>query len=262
MAFSDQNKSLLGAFPKERPPLPQKIKDIYEKHYKSNREGNTTAASLAQRMEEWLHRQVANDLSPYSNENGSTSQNPLPMKTLEIGAGTLNQLPYEPQCEQYDIIEPFQSLFADSPFKGLIHNVYGDISEVPQTNRYHRITSVAALEHICNLPEVVAISGTLLSEKGCFRASIPSEGRLLWYLGWRLTTGLEFQLKYGLDYGKLMAHEHVNTAQEIEDILRYFFQDVQRKLFGLSPSISLYQFFECQTPLLDRCEAYVRTLKK
>jgi cyclopropane fatty-acyl-phospholipid synthase-like methyltransferase len=56
-----------------------------------------------------------------------------------------------------------------------IRSIYADISEVPAEIQYDRITSVATLEHICNLPEVIARSALLLAKDGVFRASIPSE---------------------------------------------------------------------------------------
>jgi hypothetical protein len=231
-------------FPKTRPALPQEIKDIYSAQYKSNREGDTAAASLAQRMESWLHKKVAGDVT------GST--NPL-LTTLELGAGTLNQLQYEPAVKNYDIVEPFTDLYKNSPLLARVRNVYSDISEIKEINCYDRITSVAVLEHVCNLPELVAKSGLLLTKNGVFRASIPSEGTFLWTLGWKLTTGLEFKLKHGLDYGLLMKHEHVNTADEIESVLSFFFKKVTHKVFGLSKAISLYRYYECCDPIIDRC---------
>lgn len=235
-------------FPKTRPPLPKEIKDIYVAHYKSNREGQTTATSLAQRMESWLHRQVANDvLKPQDSEK----------LTLELGAGTLNQLQYEPSVHLYDIVEPFTDLYINSPALARIRNAYSDISEVPKSNRYDRITSAATLEHICNLPDVIAKSGLLLTENGVLRASVPSEGSWLWTLGWKLTTGLEFWLRHGLDYGLLMKYEHVNTAREIEEVLEYFFNNVKCKVFGLSKSISLYRYYECRNPKIDRCHEFL-----
>ena len=237
-------------FPKMRPPLPEEIRDIYSVHYKSNREGQTTAASLAQRMESWMHRQVARDVA---NPQVSTKV------TLELGAGTLNQLQYEPAVDTYDIVEPFTDLYKSSPLLGKVRNVYSDISEIPSSCGYDRITSVATLEHICNLPEVIARSGLLLADKGVLRASVPSEGTLLWTLGWKLTTGLEFKLKYGLDYGLLMKHEHVNMAKEIEEVLEYFFKEIKCKVFGLSKSISLYRYYECHNPKIDRCREFSRT---
>lgn len=231
-------------FPKQRPALPQAIQDIYAEQYHSNRKGGTSAATLAQRMEAWMHHQVAKDSSAHK-------------VTLELGAGTLNQLQYEPNSLIYDIVEPFHSLYKDSPELHRIRHRYDDVAQIALDTKYNRITSVAVLEHICNLPEVIARCALLLSKDGVFHASIPSEGTWLWTLGWKLTTGLEFNWRHGLDYGLLMKHEHVNTASEIESVLRYFFTDVKFKCFGVGPSASFYQYFECIKPNIVRCSAYV-----
>lgn len=234
-------------YPKKRTVLPESIQQIYVKHYKLNREGQTRATSLAQKMEKWMHRQVARDIVGAGGPEKST---------LELGAGTLNQLPYEPDVGPYDVVEPFADLFTDSPLLGRVRNIYDDITEVPAENRYDRITSIATLEHICDLPTVVAHCCTRLAEGGTFRASIPSEGTLLWTLGWRLTTGLEYRFKYGIDYGILMKYEHVNTAEDIEVVLKYFFDDVDHRVLGIARPLSFYRFYQCSSPRLDRCEAY------
>lgn len=243
--------SRFGNFPKMRPPLPKEIENIYSAHYKSNREGQTGASSLAQRMESWLHKQVAKDV---------TNPQDSAKVTLELGAGTLNQLRYEPTVHSYDIVEPFADLYKSSSLVGKVRDIYSDISEVRDSCRYDRITSVATLEHVCNLPEVIARSGLLLTENGVLRAGVPSEGTLLWTLGWKLTTGLEFRLRYGLNYGLLMKHEHVNTANEIEEILEYFFKEVKCKVFGLCKSFSLYRYYECRNPITERCREYTTSL--
>ena len=237
-------------FPKTRQPLPVEFERIYAEHYKQNRNGLTPASSLAQRMEGWLHTRVARDVRLDHRHRS----------TLELGAGTLNQLRHEPEVGPYDIVEPFKSLYADSPLLPRIRNVYADISQVPEDARYDRITAVATFEHICNLPEVVARAGLLLDSDGSLRVSIPSEGTPLWTLGWKLTTGLEFRLRHGLDYGILMRHEHVNSAREIETLLRHFFDDVEDAAFGLSKGLSLYQFYACERPNLQRCAAYLEAL--
>ena len=234
-------------FPKIRPSLPNEVQEIYASHYKSNREVETTASSAARRMESWLHRQVAKDVVTSGASLGST---------LELGAGTLNQLHYEPDNVAYDIVEPFVDLYRDSPLRARVRNTYSDISEIPDEVKYDRITSVAVLEHICNLPQVVAESALRLTENGTFRAGVPSEGTLLWWLGWRLTTGLEFRMKYGQDYGLIMAHEHVNRAREIESVLKYFFGTVECKVFGLSRSLSIYRYYECDSPRQERCQQF------
>jgi len=241
--------ALFSRFPKTRPALSDRIRSIYAEHYKSNRSGGTPAASLSQRMERWLHRSVAADLA--SRTEGA--------ETLELGAGTLNQIPYEEPLFHYDVVEPFAALYSDSPHRSKVRSFYGDMSEVPKDRRYDRITSIATFEHITNLPEVIAWSALLLKPDGQLRASIPSEGTPLWALGWRMTTGLEFRLKYKADYGELMRHEHVNTAAEVEAVLRHFFADVKVRCFGLSRWISLYQFIECKQPRVDACRAYLES---
>jgi len=238
---------MFDKYPKIRYPLPKEIEEIHTMHYRSNREGQTTASALAQKIETWMHKKVAKDvLAPQD----------VKKVTLELGAGTLNQLKYEPSVLTYDIVEPFKDLYKDSPLISRIRNVYSDISYVPSYYRYDRITSIATLEHVCNMPELVARCGLLLAQTGVFRASIPSEGTFLWTLGWKLTTGLEFRLKHGLDYGLLLKYEHVNTAKEIEEVLEYFFKNVNCEVFGLSKSVSFYRFYVCSNPRLEKCREF------
>jgi hypothetical protein len=234
------------AYPKTRPPLPPGIAAIYQSMYKANRLGQGPASSLSQRVESWMHRQVAADV---------TGQPAHGLTTLEVGAGSLNQLPYEPPGGTYDIVEPFEHLYRDASVLPRVGSVYADIADVPDSRRYDRITTIAALEHICDLPDVVAKAGLLLRNEGTFRAAIPSEGTPLWTLGWRCTTGLEFWLKHGLNYGDFLKHEHVNTAREIESVLRYFFGTVETRVFGIARRVSLYQFHVCRKPAVERCLA-------
>lgn len=237
--------SAFPQFPKTRPALPPALERLHARTYEANRQGETTASSLSLMLERWLHRQVAADVT-----GGVGSQSKT---TLEIGAGTLNQLPHEPVVGPYDIVEPFRTLYFGSPLLTRVRTVYADIAEVPASARYDRITSTATFEHLTDLPRVVAAAGRLLAPDGALRVAIPSEGTPLWTLGWKLTTGLEFRLKHGLDYGLLLRHEHVNTAREIEAVLRHYFADLRARVFGLSRSLSFYQFFECRGPHVERC---------
>jgi hypothetical protein len=239
---------VFSQFPKQRTPLPPEYAAIYLQHYRNSREGKSQILGLAQRMERWMHRKVAADAT------GGAAK-----ATLEIGAGNLNQLPYEPQFHPYDIIEPFRELFESSPDLARIRNVYDDIADVPSENRYDRITSIAVLEHVCNLPELVARCALLLGEGGSFRAGIPSEGTILWRLGWQLTTALDFRARHNLDYKVLMQYEHVNTAREIEDVLRYFFTETRCHAFGVARALSFYQFFACAKPDIARCREYLQS---
>lgn len=100
-----QEENLLARFPKQRPELPEAYRNIYVEHYRRNRDGASTASSLAMKMEAWMHRKVAADVSRRRN-----------FTTLEIGAGNLNHLGYEPLSKSYDIVEPFEELYKGSPF--------------------------------------------------------------------------------------------------------------------------------------------------
>jgi hypothetical protein len=230
-----RDDTVLTRFPKQRPLLPEAYRKIYAEHYKRNREGASFASSLSQKMESWMHRRVASDVS-------ALNQTPC---TLEIGAGNLNHVRYEPPAVRYDVVEPLTALAENSPNRSRVTDVYADVGQV-RGLQYDRIVSIAAFEHYCNLPDVVSQCKNLLKQDGVLRAAIPSEGTLLWTLGWKLTTGLEFRRKYGLDYGVLMRHEHVNIASDIEAVLRAFFPSVRRSVFGVSASLSFYQFFECR----------------
>ncbi len=120
---------------------------------------------------------------------------------------------------------------------------------------------MATFEHLTSLPEVVARAGLLLSNGGVLRTAIPSEGTFLWTLGWHLTTGLEFRLRHGLDYGELLRHEHVNDAAEIEEVLRHFFAATAEAAFGLGRRFPSYQFYASREPRLDRCREYLEALR-
>lgn len=235
-------------FPKKRPNLGQKYRDIHEAYYKANRIGNTFACSLSQRMEAWMHRMVASD----GIDNVSDSA------TLELGAGSLNHLRYEPYSCPYDAVEPCWERYGLAPENVSIRNLYRYIDEIPSDQSYGRIISIAVLEHICNLPKVIAKAGLLLAPQGEFRAAIPSHGGWLWTLAWRCTTGLEFRLKHGMSLRPLMEHEHVNTSREIADVLGFFFKKVRTVYLGLGNNFSFYQFIVCSVPTLSRCESYLK----
>jgi Methyltransferase domain len=227
-------KNILERYPKTREALPTEYQNIYTSHYLKNREGKTVATSLSSKMEAWMHKMVAKDCI----------KNP-DLTTLEIGAGTLNQLQYE-SPKIYDIIEPFHELFENSELKSKIRNSYDDISEIRGEKLYDRIITVATFEHILNLPEVVEKSYSLLKDDGVLRVAVPNEGTLLWTLGWKLTTAIEYRLKYNLDYSVLMKYEHCNTSEEIEAVLKHYFKNVKRSVFGISKSLGFYCYYECR----------------
>lgn len=238
-------EDILSAFPKTRIDLPAEYKEIYEKHYLANRNGQYKTTSLSQHLESWMHRQVAADLKPG-----------IEASTLEIGAGTLNQLPYEPVCGPYDFVEPFHALWETAPGRERTRNAFDDISEAKDCGPYDRITSVAVFEHITDLPTLVAQTALLLKSVGTLRVAIPNEGTPLWKLGTKVT-GHEFEKRYNLKYDVLMRYEHVNTAEDIEGVLDVFFEQSKCKIFGLSKNLGLYRFYECSAPRKDVAKEFL-----
>jgi hypothetical protein len=239
-------KSILDIFPKVVTKLPEEYQKINKQHYISNREGKYKTSFLTQMMESWMHKKVAEDVAGKH----------LKLSTLEIGAGTLNQIQYEPFQDEYDIVEPFDELYENSPLRMNIRHVYKDIKDI-NINKYDRITSIATFEHILDLPFVVAKAAQLLKDDvGHLRVAIPNEGTILWKLG-TLVTGYDFKKKYGLDYQILMKYHHVNTADEIEDVLNYFFKNIKCSIFGISKSIGFYRFYDCNSPRFDKINAFL-----
>lgn len=225
-------KEILEQFPKTRPLLPEDYQQIYEKHFYENRNGLTNASKMSLMLEGWLHKQVAR-----TSCKGAT---------LEIGAGSLNQFEYETKMGLYDVVEPYHKIYADSKYLKYVDHFYDDISEVPRMGGYDRIISVATFEHILHLPDVIQTAADLLKDDGVLAVSIPNEGRFLWKLAYKNITGREFNKKYGLYYDVIMRYEHVNTADEIEALLRFYFTDVEEKLFGITKDLSFYRFYLCR----------------
>jgi SAM-dependent methyltransferase len=237
-------RRLLESYPRLRPPLPEAHKRRYLLDYRQNRGGSTIATAAAQWMERWMHRRVA--------ARGRAGE-----AVLELGAGTLNHVGYEPQVFRYDIVEPFLELWRDSPKLSAISGRYEDLSGIPEGNQYDRVFSIAVLEHVTDLPAVVARTGELLKPGGLFQAGIPSEGGFFWGMAWRCFTGPAYRLRTGLDYGTLMRHEHVNTAPEILALLRYFFAKVTVERFPLPPHhASFYSYLEARRPVAQACRQY------
>ncbi|MGA2904375.1 MAG: hypothetical protein ABSD98_11125 [Candidatus Korobacteraceae bacterium] len=239
---------LLASYPRTRPSLSQRHQELYVAEYKRGRSGGGGLPGTVAKVEAWMHKEVA------SAEEGA--------RILELGAGTLNHLRYENRPAAYDVVEPFRELWEGNPQLKNVSHIYKDISEVPD-QKYDRIISVAVLEHLTDLPYVVARCGLMLAVKGRFAAGIPSEGGFLWSLGWRATTGLSFRLRTGLSYEPYMRHEHVNLADEIITVTRYFFEDVRIRRFPLeNKHLSLYTALDASRPRLNLCREFIQHRKQ
>lgn len=236
-----------GAWPKTRGELPEAYQRIYSAHMETNRSGGTPLNRAALWLEQWMHRQVAR---------------PPASRILELGGGGLNHLGFEPREARYDVVEPLAEIIepaiaiAPKPvdYLGDYESFIAQAASPPV--EYDKVVSVAVLEHLEALPAVVAASALHLAPRGIFAAGIPSEGGLLWKLGWRTTTARAFTRDYGLDYGRLMAWEHINTAREIEGVITALFEIVSVTRFpGPTIDTSVYSTIFARNPRVDLCRS-------
>lgn len=240
--------ALLTRFPKRRPELPEVYQRIYAQELGAGRAGQNWIHRLVLWAEGWMHRIIEQP-----ERSGSV---------LELGAGILNHLPYTKQAECYDIVEPNTHMLARANPTDLqrVRHCHQDIAEIDPDMRFDRILSVAVLEHLEQLPLVVARSALLLKPEGIFQAGVPSEGSLLWHLGSTLTTGISFRLRTGLSYTPLIRYEHINTATEIEQVIHHFFERVSIRRFPLPwLHTSLYTCLEARIPKLEKCKQFLST---
>jgi hypothetical protein len=241
--------NFFSVYPKKRPILPKPYQDIYEQEYKINRGGGSVITKASMWLEEWMHRKIARSQSS---------------KTLEIGAGTLNHLTFEDPSKYYDIIEPFSALYKDNAAElAKIHNVFSSIDEIPIDRLYDRVISIAVLEHLEDLPLIIAKAALHLNSNGTFEAAYPSEGGVMWGLAWRFSTGIGFRLRWGLSYKPFRRFEHVNSGIEILSILQYFFKNNSTLRFPTPlHHLSFYSCTKSSAPYRERCFAYIEHVRK
>ena len=231
---------LFATYPRQRSPLPPEYEAIFAQHYADNRAGRGGANSLAQRAEEWMHRQVARRGRPGE-------------QVLDFGAGNLNHYRHERGFERYDVVEPFKLLLEDAPKDALVGDTFSYVHDIGGRS-YDRIFSIAVLEHLVELPRDVARCASLLKPGGLFQAGIPCEGELGWTLGYMLSTGVAFRMKYGLDYRVVVRHEHVNSYKDILAVVGTIFSRVRvrRSWFPAPfPHASFYAYLEAREPRMD-----------
>jgi SAM-dependent methyltransferase len=240
-------QALLDSYPRGRPKLPAGNAKIYLEEYQINRGQRGGLLYRASAMlESWMHRRIAAAHGPGD-------------RILEFGAGTLNHLKFEPTASRYDVVEPMKALLHDSPLRRRIDCEYRSVFEIDRSRQYDRVLSVAVLEHLEEMPAIIAASGRLLREGGIFQAGIPAEGGFIWGLSWRLTTGIAYRARTGLAYAPVMRHEHINTAAEILAVLDHLFSDVRVRWFPLPHRhLAFYGYIEARGPRLARCDKILR----
>lgn len=233
---------LIKKYPKKRPPLNDKLKKIFKLEYKKNRTN-----FLVQLSESWLHFSIK-------------GRKKLLNKTLEIGAGSLNHLPWEnfKKNKKYDVIEPKKFLYKKNKNKKFVNHFYKDLEKAPN-NSYDRIISSAVLEHIQDLPNFFYLSSKKLKKNGYQSHSIPCEGYPTWSIVSYLVSGISFRLRTGQNYKDIQKHEHINNYDEILSLINFFYKNVKVKFsypFFITPYLSFYANITFNEPIRKNFKKY------
>ena len=233
--MQDEINRILDSYPRKRPELSERNRLVYRNHYASNRSSDGFFNQLRSNTEVWMHKQLARSIRSVS-----------PSTILEIGAGNLNHIPWESGYSSYDIVEPKRYLYSNSKDLCRVRSIYSDISDIPKGYYYDAVISIACLEHVDDLPDLIRKVRTHMRKGSCFVAAVPCEGELAWYLAWRLITGPIYRLKYNSSYSNVMRHEHINSLHDIETVLRHFFGDIKAASFPLHiKNFRLYCVYQC-----------------
>lgn len=238
---------LLNKYPKKRPKLPFDLKKKIKKIYLKNR----TSSLSVNIFEKWGHFKIK---SKFNHK-----------QILEIGCGTLNHLPFEDlKKKKYDVVEPDDNFYLNSKLsdRKKINNRYLDINKI-KNKKYDTIISCYVLEHLIELPSILAKTGLLLKKRGVSKHAIPCEGCLAWTIGRFIHSDIKFYIQTGYSNSVFMRYEHVNNFDEILKIAKIFFNDVKIEYsypFFLSKHSSFYACLTLKNPILKKCRNYLKNI--
>ena len=240
--------TLLAQFPKVRPPLPDAYARIYTQYYQANRGGCTPASALAQRVESWLHRQVARDVR----RPGTAAE-----RHPEIGAGTLNHLPYEPATTRMTLSSPLRPCTPTRP-GGPASAISGAICATCTCMPAMPASSPSPPSNTWR-PCPWCWPGHRTTPRALRRPARghPERRHWLWRLGWHVADRTRVSPPVRPRLRRAHAPRARQHGPEIAALLRYFYGTVRQRVCGLSPAHSLYQFYAASDPRLDRCGAYL-----
>ena len=165
-------------------------------------------------------------------------------RTLEIGAGIGGHLPYENLGDQeYHVLE-FRSEFCRELERllpeGRVH--CGDIQvrqPFPDAH-FGRVVAIHVLEHLPDLPSALDEITRILSPGGIFDVVLPCEGGLAHTLARKISAERLFRKHFDMDFEPIHRNEHVNTFDEVHQLLKARFRVVGTRYFPLRlPAVNL-----------------------
>lgn len=141
------------------------------------------------------------------------------IKTLEIGAGLGEHLAWENLSDQdYHMLEYRQSwvdhLRQKYPSQNSVHASIQEKTEFEEES-FDRVIAIHVLEHLPDLPAALQEISRLLKADGELQVVIPCEGGMAYSFARKISSERMFKKKFKMEYGPIIAAEHLNTAKEI-----------------------------------------------
>jgi SAM-dependent methyltransferase len=176
-------------------------------------------------------------------------------KTLEIGFGTgRHALFYKGMPKNYFVSEYIRRHLVAKEIREYVRlAVCCDARRLPyQSNSFETIISIYNLEHIADLDSVLSEAHRALVPFGRFLIALPCEGGFFWNIGRELTTRPMFQKKYGINYDKVLAYEHVwNYSGIFEKIVKSdLFRVEEKKMFPFIIPLHNFNLVACLSCLV------------
>jgi len=162
---------------------------------------------------------------------------------LDIGCGAGAHFPYHSNLSRVvgidTNLESLKLIRKNYPTATLIH---GDMYFMPlKSGVFKYALSIYNLEHSYFLESVIEEALRILSHNGVFIVGLPCEGGLPWTLGRKLTSHRYVTKTYDIDYRRIVALEHCNTAKRVMTALEKRFSVAGRRWFPFPffPSVNL-----------------------
>ncbi len=198
-------------WPKQRPKISetqQAIIDLHGTEWESSTSGNLGF------LEDFNHTYLANNCR-------------MGGKTLEIGCGSGDQIPYE-VYDEYHALD-----IRLGHIKALLHKyshvctkaTVGDCEKkIPyRANTFDKVLAIHVLEHLLDLHEALREVHRVLKPNGEFGIIIPCEGGLVRKLACKFDVKRLEQRKFGIEYDCYLRYEHCNNVWEIIEELDELF---------------------------------------
>lgn len=142
-------------------------------------------------------------------------------KILEIGFGRGRQAQFfKGNPDNYYPLEINEKYVDPANWSKFKNAKIGSATEIPYAeNTFDKVVSIYNLEHIEDIHTAIAEVKRVLKPGGEFIVALPAEDSFVYNLGRDFTTNRLFSKKYGINYDKVIAFEHVHCVFSLKKIL-------------------------------------------